>query len=600
MAAWTWRGWADPLVDFGRELYVPWRLSEGDVLYRDLTYVNGPLSAYFNAFLFRVFGTGYSTLVGANIAVLVITVFMIHRLIERIADRFTATTSCALLLLVFAFGQYTQFANYNWVSPYSHEMTHGLALAIAVVFALDRWGRVRASRWLVVAGLSLGLSVLTKPETFLAALVGGGICLFPVVVRREWRSVGVFVGLALVPPVVAFGLLSPALGPGGALAGMASAWLTVFEGEVMDLSLYTFYMGIDAPILRLWEMGVVTFYWAIVFGPALVIAAFLKGPRVPVRPTVVAVFLAEIVALILLRGRVSVYAALRPLPLLLGVVGITSAVLVMRRPEERDRWITTLALVGLAFAMIGKMIVLTRVHNLGFGLALPASMIMVVTLVYWLPNLIDRRGGRRVVLQAAALAVLSYLSAEYVTITRSYHAQKSVVVGEGADAFRADSRGAVVNEALALIDSLSPSTFAVIPEGIMLNYLSRKPNPTAYLKYVRFHYVLYGEDAWYDSFCRHPPDVIVFIPRTFEFVGNRFGIDFSEELLAWIEGAYEEVSALSDDEGLAGPGRVMVHTGEGCGGRLAADLEYGDPGRTALTSLRTGPKWYRPVARRGG
>ena len=24
MLAWTWFGWPDPIVDFGRELYVPW------------------------------------------------------------------------------------------------------------------------------------------------------------------------------------------------------------------------------------------------------------------------------------------------------------------------------------------------------------------------------------------------------------------------------------------------------------------------------------------------------------------------------------------------------------------------------------------------
>lgn len=32
----SWRRWADPIVDFGRELYIPWRLSEGAVLYRDV------------------------------------------------------------------------------------------------------------------------------------------------------------------------------------------------------------------------------------------------------------------------------------------------------------------------------------------------------------------------------------------------------------------------------------------------------------------------------------------------------------------------------------------------------------------------------------
>ncbi len=33
MAAWSWRTWPDVLVDYGRELYVPWRLAAGQTLY---------------------------------------------------------------------------------------------------------------------------------------------------------------------------------------------------------------------------------------------------------------------------------------------------------------------------------------------------------------------------------------------------------------------------------------------------------------------------------------------------------------------------------------------------------------------------------------
>ena len=32
MLCWSWGTWPHPYVDFGRELYVPWRLGEGEVL----------------------------------------------------------------------------------------------------------------------------------------------------------------------------------------------------------------------------------------------------------------------------------------------------------------------------------------------------------------------------------------------------------------------------------------------------------------------------------------------------------------------------------------------------------------------------------------
>ena len=49
---WSWGTWPDVLVDFGKELYLAWRLAEGDVLYRDLAYFHGPLPQYVNALWF--------------------------------------------------------------------------------------------------------------------------------------------------------------------------------------------------------------------------------------------------------------------------------------------------------------------------------------------------------------------------------------------------------------------------------------------------------------------------------------------------------------------------------------------------------------------
>jgi hypothetical protein len=43
----SWGKWGDFIVDYGREMYIPWQLSEGKILYRDI-YVNqyGPFAPY--------------------------------------------------------------------------------------------------------------------------------------------------------------------------------------------------------------------------------------------------------------------------------------------------------------------------------------------------------------------------------------------------------------------------------------------------------------------------------------------------------------------------------------------------------------------------
>jgi hypothetical protein len=68
----SWRRWPDVLADLGRELYIPWRIYPGDVLYRDLAYFSGPLAPYVNAGLFRAFGPGLMVLACTNLVVAVL------------------------------------------------------------------------------------------------------------------------------------------------------------------------------------------------------------------------------------------------------------------------------------------------------------------------------------------------------------------------------------------------------------------------------------------------------------------------------------------------------------------------------------------------
>jgi hypothetical protein len=86
---WSWRQWPDPLVDFGRELYLPWQINAGQVLYRDLASLFGPLSPYVNALWFRLFGPSLMTLAWGNLVIFSATVAGIYHLVR--ASRRTAS-----------------------------------------------------------------------------------------------------------------------------------------------------------------------------------------------------------------------------------------------------------------------------------------------------------------------------------------------------------------------------------------------------------------------------------------------------------------------------------------------------------------------------
>src|SRR5215475_7663103 len=141
LGAWlTWRKWPDLLVDFGEQLYLPWRISTGSVLYRDVMYLTGgPLSQYYHAVLFRFFGASFLTLIVSNLAIGLGLLLLMYWRFVACSDVWTATTICLGVVLVLAFGQYSDIGNYNFIAPYCHEVWHGTVLSIVALSFLASW-----------------------------------------------------------------------------------------------------------------------------------------------------------------------------------------------------------------------------------------------------------------------------------------------------------------------------------------------------------------------------------------------------------------------------------------------------------------------------
>ena len=177
----SWQKWADLIVDYGQQLYLPWQLSEGKVLYRDLDYLFGPFSAYLHSLLFKVFEPGIMILAWFNLGVVAALSSLIYLLFKYFSDSLTATLATLAFLGIFAFGQYAGGGNFNFVCAYSYELVHGVFLSFLILWiftqTMERPNRFK----LVLIGLLTGLVYLTKPEVFLAiatALLFGFYCLF--------------------------------------------------------------------------------------------------------------------------------------------------------------------------------------------------------------------------------------------------------------------------------------------------------------------------------------------------------------------------------------------------------------------------------------
>ena len=557
MLAWTWRRWPDVLVDFGGELYVPWRLREGDVLYRDVAYFTGPFSPYLDALWFRCFGTSFLTLALANIGVLaLITAFLLH-VLETIADRRAALVAAIVFLVLFACAQLEVYGNSNYVTPYSHETTHGTLIALAAITALASWMRTSSRIWLAAAGFLLGLSFLTKVEYFLATACASAVAIGAwILYRREARRVlagdlALCAACALLAPLVAFGALCTSMTPASALKGTLGAWPYVIDERITSLRFYTFVMGTDRPALN----ARLLFQWvlphALVLGAPLAVALASKHKRGRVAS---AIAFAAIAALVLgLQPSPRLWLeAFRPLPLFTAIALAASAAAVLRSrgdPERLRRAVLQASFCTFALVLLGKMVLNARLQGYGYALAMPAMMVYCVGIASWIPSAIAARGGDDGLDRGAALGLLAAAIVSHLAIMQGYFAAKTIAVGEGNDAFLADGRGVVVRSALAHLEQrMEPDdTLAVLPEGVMLNYLLRKRTPARYINYMPPELLMFGEDEIVADFAAHPPEWVVLAHKsTSEYGLPFFGRDYGAQLFAWIRAHYDIDATFGD------------------------------------------------------
>src|SRR5439155_76720 len=132
--------------------------------------------------------------------------------------------------------------------------------------------------------------------------------------------------------------------------------------------------------------------------------------------------------------------------------------------------------VVFALTLLAKIFFNVHAYHYGFALAMPATLLVVVALVGWAPAAITARGGCGALFRAVALACLLVAALTHLAVSGRRFAAKIHRVGGGADALLADARGPVVEAALGALarQAAAGQSLAVLPEGVMLNYLSRR------------------------------------------------------------------------------------------------------------------------------
>ncbi len=570
----SWRKWPDALIDFGRELYIPWRLTQGSLLYRDLDDSYGPLSQYLNAELFRVFGSSMMVLVAANIAVFAGILTAVYLLFRRAWGKFPAFLSSAIFIAVFGFGQYVQVGNYNYATPYSHEASHGMLVCLLLVLALICWVQrpnlLRGS----LAGVLLGLTAVLKPEFLLA---GGLITL--VAFGMRWRHKGPvplapigFWAAATVAPTLGFAVYFSAFLPWKeAFANASRGWLnatggTRFTSDPIQLQ----FLGLDQPGKNLVDHAAATLFAAVLIA-AILGAAWLADRRS--RSWERVLLSSAVIGAVgwLSISRVQWALAGRCLlGLAFAYIFISGWAAVQRSASEPEVQVSTLRLmIGLlAAALMARMFLNGRIFHYGFYQAALAAVLAPAVITGELPARFGFKSWGKTIVMVGALALFVPGIMALAGQSQRFLRMKTLSIGRDGDQFysfpqEVEPTGELVRLVTEWLEQYpAPETLIVLPEGEMINYLLRKPSPVPpFIFYSAAITGGRGEQLMKDL-RQHPPAWVVMITRDLREYGiERYGEapGKGQEILRWVSDNYElAVSIGGNPLDIGTPGAMVL------------------------------------------
>ena len=567
LVAMTWRKWPDMLLDFGLQVYIPWRISTGAVLYRDLAYMTGgPLSQYLDSMLFWTCGVSIMTLALANLALLAALLALVFRCFYKAADQLTALMCCLAILLVFAFSHYTDYSIFNYVTPYCQEIYHGLIFSIAAIAILAKWITAQKNSAALTSGFCCGLVLLTKPEVSLAlgAAVVAGVLL-------AWRVTGrvrpAIKGLALMAlagaiPLIAFLIYFLRFADfQQSLKWTFWAWMPVLTTKAADSPLFRWCLGLDTPGYHLARMfGDYAGLGVIVFLSAL----FLRRRGQSGRDAVV--FLLVAAPLVGLAWMFDWVECAHSLPLLC----LTTLACLLWR-ARRAGWNPSAIFMTLwtvfSLILLAKLGLYSRIWHYGFALAMPAFLTAVYLLLCLVPEFLQKFAVPPSLWRSLACILLLTGFTQLILVSKGVYQKKTVAVGEGGDMFwtfgpdfaptdlhkgQPRPAGYMMGAAFSWMQTNTPanSTLAAIPAGVMLNYLLRRPNPTPYLRWNPPELAVFGQANMDRAIEQTNPDYIALLGMdTTEFGPHFFGDteSFGLELLQWINHNYQPVCLIGHD-----------------------------------------------------
>jgi hypothetical protein len=341
------------------------------------------------------------------------------------------------------------------------------------------------------------------------------------------------------------------------LRSVIFGWLPLFQTAIATNPYYQWCMGFDQPFTHLREMAIHFIFIAIAV--AFYAITFRFAWNLKSKPAKWLLLLLLVAPSLFLAVRCNWISCGASLPLL----GFTTCILLrenFKKISAKKEIIFPLLWSVFGLVLLLKLGLFPRIWHYGFALAMPTFVSAVYLLLWLLPRLLENKF--QVPARLFRLIVLFVLLIGFGKLfleSEKFYASKNLAVGQGNDRIMAfgpqgnSVEARTTKAALAWIENNVPpgATLAALPQGVMLNYLSRRINPTPDLDWNPTMFDVFSQEKMTAAFEKNPPDYVLLVEwNAYEFgIGGEFGHypGYGVELMQWIDENYQSAQLFGSE-----------------------------------------------------
>lgn len=540
----TWGRLGDPIVDCGRELYVPEAILNGKILIKDIFILYNPLSYQINAAFFRLFGIHISILYFLGIISSYLILLFVYLTARTI---FKPLESLAVVLTTMTIGVFSSYVT-DYIFPYCYAVLYAFLGSISAIFlgikSIQNRNNKYFYNYFYLSMLSLNFSIANKFDYILVLIP---LMFIPILLKKFkfieyfYCFLILFSGLALSYCILFIQGL-----PWENFVDYVNFGQKFFQSTA-TINCYKFffwfypvkYIGVCINYFLYFILIVILNY--ILIKNALTFSSKFK----------------KIISLLIITFlNYQILDSKHELTYLFSWIVLFNitflSLFIFPKLKNKDFWNNDTNLVSIFILLCtilstAKTCFLTDIYGFSSYIISLIIMSLMIVLLKIIPSLIKIKNIRQWNLIFSVFFIIFSVVFAILNLNKIY--QKKEFLNYGKEKIYVSQNNAyIIKKTVEYLkkNTSKNATCLVVPEGVIINFLSGRKSMDKYYHLLPNHIEALEEDKIVKDLQLHPPEYILIDDRsTEEFGAKYFCNDYAKKICKFVNSNYTQEKYFS-------------------------------------------------------